>query len=367
MFGERLKLARKKAGFSLDKLAETLGGAVTKQALSKYERGLMMPGSKVLTELAKALDVSLDYLLSEEVLNLEGIDFRKQVRTTAKEHARVEAAVIDQLERYLTVEEILELESAEWHPPGLEHVRLEDIEGAEAAANELRDEWGLGDDPIPNISELLEEHGIKVLMLELPNSVSGLTCLVDRGDSKAKLPAIVVNKHHSLERRRLTLAHELAHRVLVIPPSFRDQEEETAAYRFAGAFLMRADHLRQEVGKRRARLGYREIIDLKRMYRVSAAALVVRLEQIGTIERATLSTLFQTVGRTWRSLEPEEIEPVEKRGEFERPKRFERLSYRALAEGYISPAKAMELLNKPLSEIEEGMRGPEQLDTHRRQ
>ncbi len=367
MFGERLKLARKKAGFSLDKLAETLGGAVTKQALSKYERGLMMPGSKVLTELAKALDVTLDYLLGEEVLSLEGVDFRKKVRTTAKERARVEAAVIDQLERYLTVEEILGLESSDWRALELEHGHLEDIEGAEDAANDLRDEWGLGDDPIPSMSELLEEHGIKVLLLELPKSVSGLTCLVDRGDGKAKLPALVVNKHHGLERRRFTLAHELAHRVLAIPPSFSDKEEEVAAQRFAGAFLMRADHLRQEVGKQRARLGYQELIGLKRMYRVSAAALVVRLEQIGIIEKATLSTLFQTVGKTWRSLEPKEIEPPDKRGEFEQPKRFERLSYRALAESYISLAKAMELLNKPLSEIEEGMHGPEQLGTHRRQ
>jgi Zn-dependent peptidase ImmA (M78 family)/DNA-binding XRE family transcriptional regulator len=367
MFGERLKLARKKAGLSLDKLVETLGGEVTKQALSKYERGLMMPGSKVLTELARALDVTLDYLLSEEVLSLEGIDFRKQVRTTVKERARVEAAVIDQLERYLTVEEILELGSAEWHAPGLESGRLESIEEAELAANELRDGWDLGDDPIPNMSELLEEHGIKVLMLDLPQSVSGLTCLVDRGDGEAKLPAIVVNERHGLERRRFTLAHELAHRVLAIPPSFSDKEEETAAHRFAGAFLMRADHLRQEVGKQRARLGYKEIIDLKRMYRVSAAALVVRLEQVGIIERSTLSTLFQTLGRTWRSQEPEEIELAERRGEFERPKRFERLSYWALAEGYISPAKAMELLNKPLSEIEEGMRGPGPLDAHHRQ
>ena len=76
--------------------------------------------------------------------------------------------------------------------------------------------------------------------------------------------------------------------------------------------------------------------------------------EVGIIERSTLSTLFQTLGRTWRSQEPEEIETMERRGEFERPKRFERLSYWALAEGYISPAKAMELLNKPLSEIEEG-------------
>jgi len=327
---------------------------VTKQALSKYERGLMMPGSKVLTELAKALGVTLDYLLGEEVLSLEGVGFRKKVQTTAKERARVEAAVIDQLERYLTVEEILGLESAEWRPPELEHGRLEDIGGAEAAANELRHEWDLGDDPIPNIIELLEEHGLKVLMLELPNSIFSLTCLVDRGNSKAKLPAIVVNKRHGIERRRFTLAHELAHRVLAIPPSFRDKEAEDAAQRFAGAFLMRADHLRQEVGKRRARLGYQKLINLKRLYRVSTAALTVRLEQLGIINKATLSTLFQTIGRTWRSFEPQEIEPVERRGEFERPRRFERLSYRALAEGYISPAKAMELLNQPLSEIEEG-------------
>lgn len=366
MFGERLKLARKKAGLSLDGLVEELGGAVTKQALSKYERGLMMPGSKVLTELAQALDVTLDYLLGEEVLNLEGVDFRKQARTTAKDRAQVEATVIDQLERYLTVEEILELESAQWHAPKLEDGRLGDIEGAEAVANGLRDEWDLGNDPIPGMSELLEEHGIKVLMLELPKSVSGLTCLVARRNTRAKLPAIVVNKRHGLERRRLTLAHELAHRVLTIPPSFSDKKKEAAAQRFAGAFLMRADHLRQEVGKRRARLGYQELIDLKRMYRVSAAALVVRLEQIGIIDKATLSTLFQTIGRSWRSFEPEELEPPKKRGEFEQPKRFERLSYRALAEGYISPAKAMELLNKPLSEIEEGMRGPEPLGTHHR-
>lgn len=366
MFGERLKLARKKAGFSLDRLAENLGGVVSKQALSKYERGLMMPGSKVLTELMKALDVTLDYLLSENVLSLEEVDFRKKARTTAKERARVEVAVIDQLERYLTVEETLELESAEWRSPKLEYGHSEGIEGAEAAANELRNEWGLGDDPIPSMSELLEEHGIKVLMLELPQNVSGLTCFVDRQNSEAQLPVIVVNERHGLERRRFTLAHELAHRVLTMSSSSSNKGEEVAAQRFAGAFLMQADHLRREIGRQRVRLGYREIIALKRMYRVSASALVVRLEQIGIIDRANLSTLFRTLGKTWRSTEPDEIEPPQRRGEFERPKRFERLSYRALAEGYISPAKAMELLNKSLSEIEEGMRGPEWLDARHR-
>ena len=38
-----------------------------------------------------------------------------------------------------------------------------------------------------------------------------------------------------------------------------------------------------------------------------------------------------------------------KRGEWERPRRFERLSYRALAEGLISLTKAAELLRLPVA------------------
>ena len=42
MFGERLQLARKKAGLSLRSLADALGGQVTPQAIGKYERGEML-------------------------------------------------------------------------------------------------------------------------------------------------------------------------------------------------------------------------------------------------------------------------------------------------------------------------------------
>ena len=58
MFGDRLQLARKKAGLSLRGLSDAMGGQVTPQALGKYERGEMMPGSTVLIALTKALDIS---------------------------------------------------------------------------------------------------------------------------------------------------------------------------------------------------------------------------------------------------------------------------------------------------------------------
>ena len=122
---------------------------------------------------------------------------------------------------------------------------------------------------------------------------------------------------------------------------------------------MPRDHLEREVGKNRNSLGYNELIDLKRLYRVSGAALLVRLRNIGIISDATLTYAFQTVARGWRTLEPVPLEQGGEQGQKERARRFERLCYRALAEGLISLTKAVELLRCTIDEVEKGLRGPE--------
>ena len=133
---------------------------------------------------------------------------------------------------------------------------------------------------------------------------------------------------------------------------------------FAGAFLVPKAHLVKETGESRNALGYQELVQLKRQYRVSAAALLVRLKKIGVIDEQTLSYAFQTYARGWRFVEPDPIEPEERRGEFEKPHRFNRLCYWALAEHYISPSKAMELLKQPLECIEQAMKGPAAVDAN---
>jgi len=211
MFGDRLKLARKKAGYSLRGLSDALGGAPTAQAIGKYERGEMMPSSSVLLQIARVLGVSLEYLLSERVEELEATEFRKLSGISARDRARVEAAVIDGLQRYLAIEEILELDSGAWRAPQFGNRFLGREEDGEILAEDLRQDWKLGVDPIPNMTSLLEDRGIKVLVISLPEGVSGLTCLVRRPRHKTRVPVIVVNAQVTLERRRLTLAHELAH------------------------------------------------------------------------------------------------------------------------------------------------------------
>ena len=365
MIADRVKLARRKAGLSLRELSTEMDNLVTAQAIGKYERGEDIPSSGVLTALASALGVSLNYLMDVQGVELSGVEFRTKASTTGKDRAHVETEVLEWIERYLQIELILDLDSATWHSPISKPRHLREVSDAETLARDVRDAWKLGDDPIPNMTELLEEKGLKVLTVSLPSRVSGFTCIVARTGGKPALPVIVVNDQFSLERRRLTLAHELAHRV-IDTESLSDKDEEKAANLFAGAFLMPREHLLAEVGKHRSALGYKEIIDLKRLYRVSGAALLMRLFQLDVITQSTLTYAFQSIARGWRSQEPEELEQESLRGQREKARRFDRLCYRALAEGMISLPKAAELLRLSASEVEAGLKGPQVNDADHR-
>ena len=64
----RLREARLMRGLSMDKLIELADFVVTKQSLSRYERGIMRPHANVISALAKALDISEDYFLGTNIL-----------------------------------------------------------------------------------------------------------------------------------------------------------------------------------------------------------------------------------------------------------------------------------------------------------
>jgi len=357
MLGDRLKLARKRAGLSLRGLAEKMGGQVTAQALGKYERDKMMPSSTVLIALSGALNVPVDYFLSPTEATLDSVEFRKLSSTSARDRARVEAEVLRLADHYLQIETILALDSAHWDQP-CEKRRIERPEEAEALSLEVRQQWKLGSDPIPNMTQLLERHGIKVLILPLPTRVSGLTCLVKR-PGHDDVPCIVVNREHNLERRRATLAHELGHRLMDPDSPHVEKLAEKLANHFAGALLAPREYLLAEIGEKRHGLGYEEMILSKRTLRISASALLVRLEQVGIINHSTLEYAFKTFAHAWRRREPAPLEGEDERGDWEKPRRFERLCYRALAEGLISLSRAAELLEQPVSMVEKNFKGPE--------
>ena len=339
MIGKRLKRAREAAGMSLRDLEATIEGLVTAQAIGKYERDEMMPGSTVLIALAKALDVTVEYLLRTEEVALSGVDFRKAPKAGVKEEKAVEAAVLDEVERYLAVEDLFPGQANRWHAPTLRELHLATVDAAERAAQALRNAWSLGIDPIPIMAELLEDKGVKVISLELPQQVSGSKAFVHRGEHDG-IPVVVVNAGHNGERQRLTMAHELAHLVLQFD-GMSAAEEEKAADWFAGAFLVAGEMLARVLGKHRTAIALGELAELKKIFKVSVACLLMRCTQLGIITKAMAGRLWGQISRLgWNG--PNSTEP--NTFPAERPERMERLCLRAVAEGALSESKAAELL-----------------------
>ncbi len=357
MFGQRLRLARKKAGFSLQGLAERISPPVSAQAISKYETGKMMPSSSVLVEISKVLDVSLDFLMSGQVAELAGVEFRKHSATSAQDRARAEAIVIEKVEDYLAIEEVFGDQSSDDPFDEFRFGKLRSYEEIEEKAQELRKKWNLGFDPIPSMTGLLEEKGIKVIEADLPERFDGLACNVKRTEGKPDTEVVVVSSRTNIESKRFNLAHELAHRIIQSTgnPAIKT---EKAMHRFGAAFLVPADHLRKEVGQNRHGITWHELIRLKLFYGISAAAMLMRLKDVGLLPESTVEYAFRTYARSWRKKEPEPIRDEEGLGAFEKPMRFERLVYQALAEQLISPVRASQLLKCPLSVVEKQIRGP---------
>ena len=63
--GERIRQLRKEAGWSQAELAEKIGADAGR--VNKYEAGRMAPAAESLVRLAEVLNVSIDYLLIDDV------------------------------------------------------------------------------------------------------------------------------------------------------------------------------------------------------------------------------------------------------------------------------------------------------------
>ena len=335
MLGERLKIMRKRQGLSLRALSDRLGNAVSAQALSKYERGDFSPGSDMLIKLAEALETSVDYLMEKQIVELapDDMQFRKTATFPARERARATAAIIDFLQGCHEIEQILDISSRSCKKP-----RSLKMSQVEEFAEQLRRDWKLGLDPIASMAGLLEHQGIRVCALELPEKVSGLHCAANVRGSGQQISAIIINRRHNQERRRMTMAHELFHYM-----AYCSENDEKAAKLFAGAFLMPRKHFLAEIGKHRKRIIAEEVMFLKRIYGVSAMAVLLRLNALGKLDDNALAYACRSYARKWRTVEPNPL-PDESRNNPELPDNFRKLCIRALSEGLISIRKAALLL-----------------------
>lgn len=340
IFPIRLKQARVMKCLSMDALCERTGNALSKQSISKYESGKMMPDSKSLIALANALGVAVDYFFRPLTVSIENIEFRKKARLNAKQIASIKEIVKDKVERYIEIETINGL--APEFGWSYSNILVQDENDVYTIAARIKNEWGLGEDGINNLIEILEENNIKVVEIDAPKSFDGLSGFINE-----KNPIVVLNKNFDVERKRFTALHELGHLLLKFDNAVDEKQIEMYCNLFANEMLLSRNVFVQKIGQKRHDISLQELKDIQRQFGISIDALMYKAKMLNVITE----TRFQTFHKKKNAL-PTFKQSVEKsRSKDECSSRFIRLVYRALASEIISISKASVLLDCSVDKV----------------
>ena len=337
MLNCRLKQLRLARGLSLEALAAEMGGIVTKQALSKYERGKTQPSREVLNKLAAALQTKSSYLWSQPTISVELTAYRKNVRLPKKEQERIENWVRQNLEERVQLQALIHQDNNIDLP--IRAFKVRKLEDAEGAAEQMRARWNLGAASIASVVDILEEHHIHVLEIDTSNRFDGIAAIAYDEEQREKAAAVVVRQGLPGERQRLDFLHELGHLVLDVS---KNCDEEKVAFRFGAAFLAPAAVLIREVGTRRAFVQAEELLLLKKRFGLSVQALLYRLKDLQIITDSYYKQWCIDINRLgWRKQEPLECPP-------EQPTWLRQNVLRALSEGVITQDQAQTLLDEEI-------------------
>jgi len=335
----KIKQGRVLNAMSLQDLADLIG--VSKQMISKYEKGESLPSSKILIQLAKSLKVKLDYFFLPSTVELGEINFRKKNSFSIKKINSLKEEIKIKLSNYLEIENILQINNSFENP--LNRKKVFSLDDIESIVKELRDEWEIGLDPIHNIIQLLEDKEIKVVEINEPeNKFDGLASVINN-----KYPIIVINQNFNVERKRFTLLHELGHLLLTLPEC-EVKFEENICNRFASEFLFPKNMVIKEFGESRDAISLMELIEVQKKYGISIKAIMYRLKDVGILSESRLAEFYKKINFN-SSLKREVDEERFKTPEVSH--RYEQLVYRALSQELISSSKAASLLNMNINEV----------------
>lgn len=300
--GLRLQEARKARGFTQQEAADHIGVARTTMiAIEKGERAIQ---PEELVRLAALYGRDLNELLRrQEPLADFSVQFRTSINQQGLDSAEV-SEVITEFKRlsedYLELEGLCKSPLPRRYPPVYEIGDVPAEQAAEDVATAERNRLGLGDGPIPNLRDVLENDvGIRIFCLRMPSKIAALFGYTERVGG-----CIVLNASHPPERQRWSLAHEYAHfltrryqaDVMVLTMYRRMPESERFADAFAKFFLMPFTGLSRRFNElKRARHGTitpADLVKLAHFYDVSFEALLRHIEAQRMLPAGTYEDLI---------------------------------------------------------------------------
>lgn len=326
----RLTLARKRRGMTMTKLASKIG--VDLRSVSAYEKGEYRPEDDNVDRLARTLAFPRAFFfgpdLDEPTPDVASFRALKRMTAAQRDTALGSGALALLLNSW--VEKRFKLPGAT-----LPDFRERD---PEAAAEQLRREWGLGELPIKNTVHLLESKGVRVFSLAID------AIEVDAFSMwRQETPFVFLNTAKSAEHSRFDAGHELGHLVMHRHGEPQGQDAEREANAFASAFLMPRSTV-LALAPRFTTVD--RLVELKKYWNVSVAALAYRMQTLGILsEWQYRNVAIELSQRGYRKKEPA---PSPR----ENSQVFAKVSAALREDGISKDAVAAEL-NIPVQEIEQ--------------
>ena len=284
-------LAREARGWTQKQLADAIG--VSQATVCKYELGSVEPGHGELDLIAHALQFSPALFSQPDQVYALGsslIFHRKRVRIPMKVQRRVQAEI--NLRHMQTVRLLRSVEHEHTFPS----IPPEAVgDNPERVARAVRDMWGINDGPIPDVTRVVENAGGIIVLVDFG------TRLIDGAHLwiSGMPPVFFMSRDVPGERYRFSLAHEVGHAVMHHSSALEDVEDQ--AHLFASEFLMPRSAIRFDLRG----LNLESAARLKRVWRVSMQALVMRACHLRQISESTRKRLFTSLSaRGYRINEP---------------------------------------------------------------
>ncbi len=290
----RITEAREARAKSMEDLADSIG--VTRQSISKYERGIVNPSPEMLQAISHSLGFPPEFFYKAETESNAGCSplfFRsksniaKKVKTACRYQIKWTDEIKKQLEKYVDFVD-RDLPTID---KNYEDLSFEDIE---ELALTIRKDWGINDDPINDLIGLLENKGIIVTQFATNDfcafkGIDAFSCW------RNGTPYIL---YHSISksavRTRFSILHELGH--LIMHSSIAEDDSvkkeivdmaDMQADRFAAAFLLPATSFPEDV--RSTSLVFLEMV--KRKWGAAMSTIIKRCETLELLTESQINYL----------------------------------------------------------------------------
>lgn len=283
-----IALARESRGLTQTSLAASLN--VSQGKISKIEQGMLNVSEDLLIDIVEKLNYPKSFFFEPESVYPPATPFhRKRKSLPRRQELLIESKANIQRIHFAKLQKAADFDS------NIPFIDLDDFNDMpDQVAVAVRRYWKLPKGPIENLTELLENAGIVVILAEFEtNEIDGFTLI-----TPSARPMIFVNRRLTGDRLRFTLAHELGHIVMHKIPGPKIEDE---ANKFASEFLMPGEEIKYHLKQ----VTLQKLASLKPYWKVSMQALIMRASSLKTIsENQTRYLWLQMSKFGFRTREP---------------------------------------------------------------